>query len=106
MRDRARAELEQAGAALRGSVADLLDHLAHETGDARYRHARAFLMGKPAGRPGEDDADAMALASSLWSSGLARSRRAACHRAALMYSPNRDQVSAMRDRLQRKLRQK
>lgn len=90
---------------LLGSTSDLLDHLAEGTGDARYRHASGILRGKPAGRPAIDDDAALRLADNLLATGSVTSRRAACLTAAKFYASSH-QVEAMRDRLQRKLRQK
>lgn len=91
--------------AIRERVAVLLGDLAELTGDGRFRHAAGIVIGRKAGRPACDDAAALRLAHALVASRTARSRRAACTTAAKIYGKGHA-VDAMRDRLQKKMRQK
>jgi hypothetical protein len=91
---------------LRRAAAEVLTGLADLTGDARFRRAAGIVKGRCAGRPKHDDDDALALVRHLLETRAARSCRAACSLAAAMFCARSHQVPAMRDRLQRKLRQK
>jgi hypothetical protein len=70
----------------RARIAALAAELAKTTGDMRFSLAAGVLRGKRGGRPPADDTAALAFAESLIVAGLARSRNAACKRAASMYS--------------------
>lgn len=83
-----------------------LTRLAERTGDPRAKIAASVLVGAMPGRPAADDLAPMTLAASLFRSGLAKSRRAACIKAARLYCANATEANRMTRRLQRKLAQK
>ncbi len=91
-------------ARLRARLATLAERAGEATGDERFPRAAGVLRGKPAGRRAVDDTDALAFAESLFDAGLARSRNAACTRAAIMYSPTSIAIDATRARLLKKFR--
>jgi hypothetical protein len=86
------------------STAEMLDYLGKLTGDGRFRQARGILQGRPIGRRVIDDEQALEMAASLVDAGLAKSKNAACIRAAKHYAPPWG-VNAMRARLMRKYAQ-
>ncbi len=90
---------------LRTTVAGLLEEMAAEAGDNRFRAAAAMIRGRRPGRQRKDDTAALEYAASLITMGLATSIHRACERAAIMFAPSH-QVETMRDRLRRKLRTK
>lgn len=98
-----KAEQARTRAALRLRVADLLDHIAKETGDGRYRRAAGHVLGGKGGRPPVDDAAALRLAQALCADGT--SKRAAALTVARIYSAAGN-VTAMAERIRKKLGRK
>ena len=98
-----RLALRDALEALRRSSAEMLDVLAAETNDSRFRIAAGILRGAKGGRKPVDDAGALAYAEAQLEAGLVKSRHAACRRAAWLFADSDEDEASVVRRLMRKI---